>query len=71
MRRNQSAHTHKIDRRRYIAANVSDLCNFYCMSAFELGQGSFVFRALAHDLNDDESTCDEQRASDTDSDSRV
>jgi hypothetical protein len=41
------------------------------MSMLELGQGSLVFRALAHNLNDDQSACNEQRASNTNSDSEV
>lgn len=72
MSRHQPSHTRKADRPRYIAAKVSNLCNFdYCMSMFELGQCSLVFRTLAQDLNYDQSARDEQRASNTDSDSEV
>jgi hypothetical protein len=59
MSRHQPSHTHKTDRSRYIAAKISDLRNFYyCMSVFELDQCSLVFCALAHNLNDDQGTCD-------------
>jgi hypothetical protein len=38
---------------------------------FDFSQCSFVFRSLAHDLDDYQSACNEQRAPDTDSDSEV
>jgi hypothetical protein len=41
------------------------------MSVFELGQGALMFCSLAHDLNDDQSTCDEYCASDTNSDTEI
>ena len=59
MSRDQSSDTCKADRSRYIAAKISCLRDFYCMSMFDLGQGSFVLSALAHDLDDYQGTCDD------------
>jgi hypothetical protein len=67
----QSSHASKADRPGYIAAKVLNLCKFYCVSMLQFSQRSLVFRSLAHDLDDDQNTCEEQRASETDSHSKI
>jgi hypothetical protein len=71
MRGHQPSRARKTDRSRNITAKVLYLRHCYYMSVFDFSQCSFVLRSLTHDLDDDQSACDEYCASNADSDSKV